>query len=153
MDIKKVRAICMEVLGGYKHRDIATKYDISPSLVSRFREHLANAGYLPGIGSCSDISAMTDFELAKIIYPNITALKNGSVVVVGRPRPDTFVPDFVYLANQVIDAKITRKLCYSLYLEDCEKENKRAISKSDFYRKLSFEIRVCTEKCGMVIRA
>ena len=99
MDIKKVRAICMEVLGGYKHRDIAAKYDISPSLVSRFREHLANAGYLPGIGSCSDVSSMTDLELAKIIYPNVTGIKNGSVVVVGRPRPDAFVPDFVYLAN------------------------------------------------------
>lgn len=141
MDIKKVRAICMEVLGGYKHRNIAAKYNISPSLVSRFREHLANEGYFPGICSCSDVSSMTDLELAKIIYPNVTGLKNGSVVVVGRPRPDAFVPDFVYLANQVIDSKITRKLCFSLYLEDCEKENKRAISKSDFYRKLSFEIR------------
>ena len=49
MDIKRLRSICMEVLGGYKHRDIAARYGISPSLVSYFKDHLKKGGYLAGI--------------------------------------------------------------------------------------------------------
>lgn len=40
MKLRTMTAICMELLGGFKHRDIANKYGVSPSTVSIFKHRL-----------------------------------------------------------------------------------------------------------------
>ena len=113
-------AICMEILGGFKHRDIANKYGVSPSTVSIFKHRLEKEGFYKGIDGCRALSELSESELARRIYPGMIDLKDGDVIIVGRAKPDTYIPDFKEIANEVIDAKVTRKFCFNEDLDRCE---------------------------------
>ena len=111
--VRTLTAICMEILGGFKHRDIANKYGVSPSTVSIFKHRLEKEGFYKGIDGCRALSELSESELARRIYPGMIDLKDGDVIIVGRAKPDTYIPDFKEIANEVIDAKVTRKFCFN----------------------------------------
>lgn len=141
MKLRTMTAICMEILGGFKHRDIANKYGVSPSTVSIFKHRLEKEGFYKGIDGCRALSELSESELARRIYPGMIDLKDGDVIIVGRAKPDTYIPDFKEIANEVIDAKVTRKFCFNEYLDKCESIGKKPVSSSDFYAKLGNELK------------
>lgn len=94
MKLRTMTAICMELLGGFKHRDIANKYGVSPSTVSIFKHRLEKEGFYKGIDGCRALSELSESELARRIYPGMIDLKDGDVIIVGRAKPDTYIPDF-----------------------------------------------------------
>ena len=66
MEVEKLKGVCMHVLCGYKHRDIAAKFGISASLVSIIK-HRRNYSepYCPkimsGVPSKAAFKALTAF--------------------------------------------------------------------------------------------
>lgn len=58
----------MEILGGFKHRDIANKYGVSPSTVSIFKHRLEKEGFYKGIDGCRALAELSESELARRIY-------------------------------------------------------------------------------------
>lgn len=129
-------AICMELLGGFKHRDIANKYGVSPSTVSIFKHRLEKEGFYKGIDGGRALSELSESELARHIYPGMIALKDGDVIIVGRAKTDTYIPDFKEIANEVIDAKVTRKFCFNEYLDKCESIGKSLSAQVTFMQSL-----------------
>ena len=136
MKLRTMTAICMELLGGFKHRDIANKYGVSPSTVSIFKHHLEKEGFYKGIDGGRALSELSKSELARHIYPGMIALKDGDVIIVGRAKPDTYIPDFKEKANEVIDAKVTRKFCFNEYLDKCESIGKSLSAQVTFMQSL-----------------
>ena len=97
MEVDKLKGLCLHVLCGYKHRDIATKFSISASLVSIIKHRLADAQLTASTEAVSKVTAMTDKELAAIVYPTaiVEQLNEDKNIKVGRPKVNTLMPDFV----------------------------------------------------------
>ena len=136
MKLRTMTAICMDLLGGFKHRDIANKYGVSPSTVSIFKHRLEKEGFYKGIDGGRALPELSESELARHIYPGMIDLKDGDVIIVGRAKPDTYIPDFKEIANEVIDAKVTRKFCFNEYLDKCESIGKSLSAQVTFMQSL-----------------
>jgi len=143
MEVEKLKGVCMHVLCGYKHRDIAAKFGISASLVSIIKHRLADAQLTASTEAVSKVTAMTDKELAAIVYPTaiVEQLNEDKNIKVGRPKVNTLMPDFKAIANTILDSHVSKKFCYIDYLSQCESQQLAAISRSDFYAKLNIEMK------------
>lgn len=143
MEVDKLKGLCLHVLCGYKHRDIAAKFSISASLVSIIKHRLADAQLTASSEAVSKVTAMTDKELATIVYPTaiVEQLNEDKNIKVGRPKVNTLMPDFKAIANTILDSHVSKKFCYIDYLSQCESQQLAAISRSDFYAKLNIEMK------------
>lgn len=99
MKLRTLTAICMELLGGFKNRDIANKYGASQSTVSIFKHRLEKEGFYNRIDGCGAFAELSESGLARRIYPGMIDLKDGDVIIVGRAKLDTYIPDFKEISN------------------------------------------------------
>lgn len=139
-DINRARLISIKALAGLKHRDIGDELKCSPSTVSRYKKRLNQAG----IVSASQIQDLSDDDFAKIIFsPNAVIFdsvksQSSKVKILRKERitSDYLRPNYVNLANRLINERVKMQLLYVDYQNECEAQCKKIVCRATFYRYL-----------------
>lgn len=141
---EQLRSMCLHILSGCTHRDIAKKFGVSASLVSVYkRRMLENGEMVPGSNGLKKLDSLSEDELINIIFPTAVRNPDGGIksFTVSRPRHNTLMPNFDVIAMTLLESRVSKKFCYTDYLCECERQQKDPISRSDFYEKLRIKLK------------
>lgn len=145
MNIQTLRKIGSDLLLGLPQTQIAESVNMSRSTILRVKQKLIKRS----IHSINDWANLSDEDLKTLYYGNQSQLKkdgehkdlSGSVVLSRKSQSNGLQVDYKSLAKQCIDGNIKRHLLYFEYKDECRQKGKKAISKSQFYKRLGAEIK------------
>ena len=141
-----MRSVCSLLLLHYTHVQIAAKFGLRDSTLSRYKAQLQKAGmYSP-----KQLDAMGGDDLMKVIYPGYSGTvkdhkcseKDGAAgrALVARtmaPKDGrTLIPDYKALAKEALDGKLQIQLLWTDYLDEAGAQHKTPVSRSTFYNRM-----------------
>lgn len=143
MKSRTLRKIGSGLLLGEKQEQIAQDAGVSRSTITRVKQKLIHKQ----IHSIDEWMNLTDEEVV-LLYYDLAKKKEHkdferSVVLFRNPPKKDGMPiDYKSLAKLCIDRRLKKRVLYFDYEQACRKEQKKAVSRSQFYKRLGEEIRL-----------